>query len=94
MSEKNKSIELTIEDIKKLIPHRYPFLLVDKIIDIVPFESATGIKNVTINEITNPKVIIQPKSIIGFIPLKTKDRNAHIVVRTVYKIGSIIFLLA
>ena len=50
MSEKNKSIELTIEDIKKLIPHRYPFLLVDKIIDIVPFESATGIKNVTINE--------------------------------------------
>tara|TARA_A100001015_G_C15042990_1_gene741179 strand:+ start:1248 stop:1706 length:459 start_codon:yes stop_codon:yes gene_type:complete len=46
----NKSTELSIEDIKKLIPHRYPFLLVDKIIDIVPFESATGIKNVTINE--------------------------------------------
>ncbi|MDC3091395.1 3-hydroxyacyl-ACP dehydratase FabZ [Rickettsiales bacterium] len=43
-------MELSIEDIKKLIPHRYPFLLVDKIIDIVPFESATGIKNVTINE--------------------------------------------
>ena len=42
--------ELKIEDIKKLIPHRYPFLLVDKILDIVPFESATGIKNVTINE--------------------------------------------
>ena len=41
---------LNIEDIKKLIPHRYPFLLVDKLIDIVPFESATGIKNVTINE--------------------------------------------
>ena len=42
--------ELKIEDIKNLIPHRYPFLLVDKILDIVPFESATGIKNVTINE--------------------------------------------
>ena len=41
---------LNIEEIKKLIPHRYPFLLVDKLIDIVPFESATGIKNVTINE--------------------------------------------
>ena len=50
MSKVNKSRELTIEDIKKLIPHRYPFLLVDKIIDIIPFESATGIKNVTINE--------------------------------------------
>ena len=50
MSKVNKSRELTIEDIKKLIPHRYPFLLVDKIIDIIPFKSATGIKNVTINE--------------------------------------------
>lgn len=42
--------ELNIEEIKNLIPHRYPFLLIDKIIDIVPFESAIGIKNVTINE--------------------------------------------
>ena len=42
--------ELNIEDIKNLIPHRYPFLLIDRIIDIVPFKSAIGIKNVTINE--------------------------------------------
>ena len=40
-------------------------------------------KNVTNKETINPNVIIQPKSIIGFIPLKTKDKNAHIVVRTV-----------
>ena len=40
-------------------------------------------KNVTNKDTINPKVIIQPKSIIGLIPLKTKDRNAHIVVRTV-----------
>ena len=46
---KNK-IELNIEDIKSLIPHRYPFLLIDKLKDIIPFESATGIKNVTFNE--------------------------------------------
>lgn len=32
------------------IPHRYPMLLIDRVIDIVPGESATGIKNVTINE--------------------------------------------
>ena len=38
---------------------------------------------VTINETVRPKVIIQPKSIIGFIPLKTRDRKAQIVVRTV-----------
>ena len=42
--------ELNIEEIKGLIPHRYPFLLIDKLKDIVPFESATGIKNVTVNE--------------------------------------------
>lgn len=41
---------LNIEQIKELIPHRYPFLLIDKVIDIIPFESATGIKNVTFNE--------------------------------------------
>jgi 3-hydroxyacyl-[acyl-carrier-protein] dehydratase len=45
-----KETELDIEQIKKLIPHRYPFLLIDKLTDIVAFESATGIKNVTFNE--------------------------------------------
>ncbi|MBQ0816652.1 MAG: 3-hydroxyacyl-ACP dehydratase FabZ [Methyloceanibacter sp.] len=34
----------------RLIPHRYPFLLVDKLIDIDKDQSATGIKNVTVNE--------------------------------------------
>ena len=42
--------ELNIEEIKDLIPHRYPFLLIDKLIDIIPDTSATGIKNVTFNE--------------------------------------------
>ena len=45
-----KKTELNIEDIKKLIPHRYPFLLIDKLVDIVPGECAVGIKNVTFNE--------------------------------------------
>ncbi len=36
--------------IMQLIPHRYPFLLIDRIVDAVPFTSATGIKNVSINE--------------------------------------------
>ena len=39
-----------IDEIKGLIPHRYPFLLIDKVIDIVKNKSATGIKNVTVNE--------------------------------------------
>ena len=36
--------------IMEMIPHRFPMLLVDKVIDLIPNESATGIKNVTINE--------------------------------------------
>ena len=39
-----------ISRVLKLLPHRYPFLMIDKIIDIDGDNSATGIKNVTINE--------------------------------------------
>ncbi|MGV3553247.1 3-hydroxyacyl-ACP dehydratase FabZ [Rhizobium sp.] len=39
-----------ILEIMKLLPHRYPFLLVDKIVDIKGDDSAVGIKNVTANE--------------------------------------------
>jgi len=41
---------LTVEKIQKLLPHRYPFSLVDRIIEYVPGERAVGIKNVTFNE--------------------------------------------
>ncbi|WP_432662608.1 3-hydroxyacyl-ACP dehydratase FabZ [Wukongibacter baidiensis] len=37
-------------EIQNIIPHRYPFLLVDKIIEMEPGKKAVGIKNVTINE--------------------------------------------
>lgn len=42
--------EADIHLIQRIIPHRYPFLLIDKVRDIVPFKSAVGIKNVTFNE--------------------------------------------
>ena len=41
---------LDVNRIKELIPHRYPFLMIDKLVDVVPDVRATGIKNVTINE--------------------------------------------
>lgn len=41
---------LDIEKIRDVLPHRYPFLLVDRIIELVPEQSARGFKNVTINE--------------------------------------------
>lgn len=42
--------EADIQLIQRIIPHRYPFLLVDKVRDIVPMKSAVGTKNVTFNE--------------------------------------------
>jgi 3-hydroxyacyl-[acyl-carrier-protein] dehydratase len=42
--------KLEIDAILKCLPHRYPFLMIDKIIDIDGDDSAVGIKNVTVNE--------------------------------------------
>ena len=36
--------------IKRMIPHRYPFLMIDKVVDLKSGESAVGVKNVTVNE--------------------------------------------
>ncbi len=41
---------IDIHEIRNYLPHRYPFLLVDRIVDLVAGESLTAIKNVTINE--------------------------------------------
>jgi 3-hydroxyacyl-[acyl-carrier-protein] dehydratase len=45
-----ESTDLDVEQIKKLLPHRAPMLLVEKLADIVPQQSATGYKAVSINE--------------------------------------------
>ncbi|WP_426688124.1 3-hydroxyacyl-ACP dehydratase FabZ [Rhodanobacter ginsengiterrae] len=52
MSENSNLITLPIdvEQIQALLPHRYPFLLVDRVIEVVPDLSVVAIKNVTINE--------------------------------------------
>ena len=41
---------LDVEDIRSILPHRYPFLLVDRILELEPGRRAVGLKNVTINE--------------------------------------------
>jgi len=46
----NKKNSIDAKEILNLIPHRYPFLLVDRIEEIIVNQSCTGIKNVTINE--------------------------------------------
>ncbi len=41
---------MDIQEIMKLLPHRFPFLLVDKVTEVKPGEELTAIKNITINE--------------------------------------------
>ena len=48
MNFDNKSADISL--IKRILPHRYPFLLVDQVIEINGFDNATGIKNITFNE--------------------------------------------
>lgn len=82
--------KLSIEDIMSMLPHRYPFLLVDKVTDCVPFESIEAIKNVTYNEPfftghfpmspVMPGVIIleamaQATGVLAFHSFKTTSRS-------------------
>ncbi len=55
-----------IEAIKKYLPHRYPILLVDRVLEVIPGKSITAIKNVSVNEpFFNghfPKMAVMPGS--------------------------------
>jgi 3-hydroxyacyl-[acyl-carrier-protein] dehydratase len=88
-------MELYIEDIKKILPHRYPFLLVDRVVDIAPGKSGTGIKNMTANEeFFNghfPTSPVMP----GVLMLESMAQTAVLVGATVEpedKRGQIVFL--
>jgi 3-hydroxyacyl-[acyl-carrier-protein] dehydratase len=43
-------VTIDIERITQMIPHRYPFLMIDRVVEVVPDATAVGIKNVSINE--------------------------------------------
>lgn len=45
-----KGVFLDIQAIERILPHRYPFLLVDRILDLIPGKRVVGLKNVTMNE--------------------------------------------
>ena len=46
-----RDAEMDIRRIQRILPHRYPMLLVDRVLEIVGDHKATGIKNVTFNDI-------------------------------------------
>ena len=69
-----------IEEIKKLIPHRYPFLLIDKVIDIKKNESAIGIKNVTVNEPYFPGHFPSMSVVPGVLQIESLAQTAAVLV--------------
>lgn len=51
MTEKSQEMrEVDINEVMAMLPHRYPFLMIDKVVDIVADESAVGVKGVTVAE--------------------------------------------
>ena len=73
-------VSCNIEEIKRLIPHRYPFLLIDKVKDIVKNESATGIKNVTVNEPFFPGHFPSSPVFPGVLQIESMAQTAAVLV--------------
>jgi 3-hydroxyacyl-[acyl-carrier-protein] dehydratase len=49
-TEEKMDKSLDIQEIMKLLPHRYPFIMIDRILELTPGEKVIALKNVTINE--------------------------------------------
>jgi 3-hydroxyacyl-[acyl-carrier-protein] dehydratase len=50
MGESELKLPLELEDIKAILPHRHPFLLVDRVVELEPDERVVAVKNITTNE--------------------------------------------
>ena len=81
--ERTGSVDL--ERIMQMIPHRYPLLLVDKVVDIVADQSAVGIKNVTINEPQFQGHFPQQAVMPGVFIIESMAQTAAVLV--VYTLG-------
>lgn len=77
---------MDIEEIKQTIPHRYPFLLVDKVLEVEEGKRVTAIKNVTINEpffqghfpdypVMPGVLIVEAMAQVGAIAILGKEEN-------------------
>ena len=80
-------MELNIDQIEAILPHRYPFLLVDKITECTPGQGAKGVKCVTANEpffqghfpgykVMPGVLIIEALAQVGAVAILTQEGNA------------------
>ena len=77
---KFENIYVDIEQIMKMIPHRYPFLLIDRIVEIKEDKYAIGLKNVTINEHFFQGHFTQRKVMPGVLLIESMAQTAGIFV--------------
>ena len=82
--QKNVIEEIKIGEILKLLPHRYPFLLVDKLKNVVPGESGIGIKNVTMNEGFFQGHFPENPVMPGVLQIEAMAQTAGIIVLTAF----------
>jgi 3-hydroxyacyl-[acyl-carrier-protein] dehydratase len=93
MGESEPIMPLNIQEIIKVLPHRYPFLLVDRILEVEPPKRIVGIKNVTFNEPffqghfpgrpIMPGVLIieamaQTAGVLAFLSMPPEERNREV----------------
>jgi 3-hydroxyacyl-[acyl-carrier-protein] dehydratase len=80
------TLPLDYKAIERILPHRYPFLLVDRIIEFVPDKRIVGIKNVTLNErylahregeepVLPPTILTEAIAQVGAIMILSKPEN-------------------
>ena len=72
--------------VMQMIPHRYPFLMVDRVVDIVAGESAVGIKNVSINEYYFQGYFPREPVMPGVLIIEAMAQTAAVLV--VYTLGA------
>jgi 3-hydroxyacyl-[acyl-carrier-protein] dehydratase len=77
---------IDIARIMRMIPHRYPFLMIDRVVDLVSGESCVGIKNVSINEPFFQGHFPQRPVMPGVLVIEAMAQTAAVIV--VEKLGA------
>ena len=72
--------DIDILRIMELIPHRYPFLMIDRVVNVTPGEAATGLKNVSINEFYFQGHFPQRPVMPGVLIIETMAQTAAVLV--------------
>jgi len=73
-------VEIDVKRVMEMIPHRYPFLMIDRVVNVVANESAVGIKNVTINEPFFPGHFPKQPVMPGVLIIEAMAQTAAVLV--------------